>query len=124
MGFRQEYVEYEKQPRTAGASGWTLARKIELVIDSVTAFPTRRCDGAPIWAAAMLAVALVLTVAGVRLLPELGGGLLLVLALLFGLSGADAGAGDRRRVRMERAGGGAARPQSSSKPPRRTTCRR
>ena len=38
LGFRQEYVEYDKQPRVAGRSGWTLARKIKLVVDSVTAF--------------------------------------------------------------------------------------
>jgi dolichol-phosphate mannosyltransferase len=87
MGFRQEYVEYEKRPRAAGASGWTLGKKVRLVIDSVTAFsnaPLRWCS---YLGAAMLAVALALTVAGVALLPELGGGLLIVLAVLFALSG-------------------------------------
>ena len=87
MGFRQEHVEYDKQPRAAGASGWTLARKIRLVIDSVTAFsnaPLRWCAYVGV---AMLLVALVLTVAGIALLPELGGGILIVLAVLFGLSG-------------------------------------
>ena len=87
MGFTQEYVDYEKQPRTAGASGWTLARKIRLVIDSVTAFSNAPLRWCAYLRAAMLAVALVLTVAGIRLLPELGGGLLLVMALLFALSG-------------------------------------
>ena len=87
MGFTQEYVDYEKQPRTAGASGWTLARKIRLVIDSVTAFSNAPLRWCAYLGAAMLAVALVLTVIGIRLLPELGGGLLLVMALLFGLSG-------------------------------------
>jgi dolichol-phosphate mannosyltransferase len=87
MGFRQEYVDYEKQPRAAGASGWTLSRKIRLVIDSVTAFSNAPLRWCAYLGAAMLAVALVLTIAGVRLLPELGGGLLLVLAVLFGLSG-------------------------------------
>ena len=38
MGFRQEFVEYDKQPRAAGRSGWTLAKKAALVADSVTAF--------------------------------------------------------------------------------------
>jgi len=38
LGFRQEFVEYDKQPRASGKSGWTLARKITLVVDSVTAF--------------------------------------------------------------------------------------
>ena len=87
MGFKQEYVDYEKQPRTAGASGWTLSRKIRLVIDSVTAFSNAPLRWCAYFGAAMLAVALVLTIGGVRLLPELGGGLLLVLAVLFGLSG-------------------------------------
>ena len=87
MGFTQEYVDYEKQPRTAGASGWTLARKIRLVIDSVTAFSNAPLRWCAYLGAAMLAVALVLTVIGIRLLPELGGGLLLVMALLFGVSG-------------------------------------
>jgi polyisoprenyl-phosphate glycosyltransferase len=87
MGFKQEYVEYEKQPRTAGSSGWTLARKIRLVIDSVTAFSNAPLRWCAYLGAAMLAVALLLTVAGIRLLPELGGGLLLVMALLFALSG-------------------------------------
>ena len=87
MGFRQEYVEYDKQPRVAGASGWTLARKIRLVVDSVTA-----CSNAPLrWCAyvgaALLLVALVLTSVGITLLPELGGGLLIVLAVFVGLSG-------------------------------------
>jgi dolichol-phosphate mannosyltransferase len=87
MGFKQEYVDYEKQPRTAGASGWTLARKIRLVIDSVTAFSNAPLRWCAYFGVAMLAVALVSTVVGVRLLPELGGGLLLVMAVLFGLSG-------------------------------------
>jgi len=46
LGFRQVTVEYDKQPRAAGTSGWTLARKIKLVVDSVTAFsdvPIRMC---------------------------------------------------------------------------------
>jgi polyisoprenyl-phosphate glycosyltransferase len=47
LGFRQEYVEYDKQPRAAGRSGWTMARKIKLVMDSVTGFsemPIRLCS--------------------------------------------------------------------------------
>lgn len=87
IGFRQEYVEYDKQPRAAGASGWTLARKIRLVIDSVTAFSNAPLRWCAYIGAGMLAVALVLTAAGVALLPELGGGILLVLAVLFGVSG-------------------------------------
>jgi len=87
IGFRQEYVEYDKQPRAAGASGWTLARKIRLVIDSVTAFSNAPLRWCAYIGAGMLALAVALTVAGVALLPELGGGILLVLAVLFGVSG-------------------------------------
>ena len=46
LGFRQAHVEYDKQPRAAGRSGWTLGRKVALVADSVTAFtalPIRVC---------------------------------------------------------------------------------
>jgi dolichol-phosphate mannosyltransferase len=87
IGFRQEYVEYDKQPRAAGASGWTLARKIRLVIDSVTAFSNAPLRWCAYIGAGMLALALALAVAGVALLPELGGGILLVLSVLFGVSG-------------------------------------
>jgi polyisoprenyl-phosphate glycosyltransferase len=47
LGFRQEYVDYDKQARGAGRSGWTIARKIKLVVDSVTGFsdaPIRFCS--------------------------------------------------------------------------------
>ena len=46
LGFPQAVIEYDKQPRAAGRSGWTLARKVKLVVDSVTAFsdlPVRLC---------------------------------------------------------------------------------
>ena len=38
MGFRQATVEYDKQARQHGSSGWTLEKKLKLVADSVTAF--------------------------------------------------------------------------------------
>jgi polyisoprenyl-phosphate glycosyltransferase len=38
IGGRQASVSYEKQARFSGRSGWTLTKKIELLIDSVTAF--------------------------------------------------------------------------------------
>ena len=87
MGFRQEYVEYDKQPRASGASGWTVARKIRLLIDSITAFsnaPLRWCAYVGV---VLLVLALALTIPGVALLPELGGGILIILAVLIGLSG-------------------------------------
>ena len=86
MGFRQEQVEYDKQPRAAGASGWTLARKMQLVSDSVIAFsnaPLRWCS---YLGAVLFVIGLLLAIGGVLLLPELGGGILIVLAVLVGLS--------------------------------------
>ncbi len=41
MGFRQVRVGYDKQPRARGASGWTLQKKIKLVVDSVVSFSDR-----------------------------------------------------------------------------------
>src|SRR5205814_9806146 len=38
MGFRQTTIQYDKQERVAGSSGWTLEKKLKLVVDSVTSF--------------------------------------------------------------------------------------
>jgi glycosyltransferase involved in cell wall biosynthesis len=38
VGFKQESVGYVKQARTHGRSGWTLAKKVKLLLDSVTSF--------------------------------------------------------------------------------------
>jgi dolichol-phosphate mannosyltransferase len=38
MGFRQEVVEYTKHARHSGSSGWSFAKKLKLVVDSVTSF--------------------------------------------------------------------------------------
>lgn len=38
MGFSQARIEYDKKERLYGQSGWSLAKKINLVIDSVTTF--------------------------------------------------------------------------------------
>lgn len=38
LGFRQDFIGYEKRARTAGVSKWTLSRKIKLLIDSFVAF--------------------------------------------------------------------------------------
>src|SRR4030095_16071651 len=74
LGFRQEFVEYDKQPRLSGQSGWTLARKIKLVvalIKSFCALATRLCTGVGL---ALVACSLVLLIFAVVLLPQLGGG--------------------------------------------------
>jgi dolichol-phosphate mannosyltransferase len=87
LGFRQDSVEYDKQPRAAGQSGWTLARKITLVIDSVTSFsdfPIRLCAYG---GALLIAIALVVLIASLVLLPTLLAGLLFVLSVVTGLAG-------------------------------------
>jgi dolichol-phosphate mannosyltransferase len=38
MGFNQTSILYEKQARVHGRSGWTLRKKIKLVVDSLTSF--------------------------------------------------------------------------------------
>lgn len=38
MGFRQSTITYAKQARLHGRSGWTLKKKLKLVVDSVTSF--------------------------------------------------------------------------------------
>jgi dolichol-phosphate mannosyltransferase len=87
LGFRQESVEYDKQPRTAGQSGWTLSRKIKLVVDSVTSFsdlPIRICTYAGLM---LMIAALVPLILSVALLPRLGGGILFLLSMIVGLAG-------------------------------------
>jgi dolichol-phosphate mannosyltransferase len=87
LGFRQASVEYDKQPRAAGKSGWTLARRRRLLFDSVTAFtdlPIRLCGYA---GALLLAIALVAGIVAVALLPSVGAVFIFVLAAMFGLTG-------------------------------------
>lgn len=38
MGFRQDYIYYDKQARKFGRSGWDLRKKLKLVVDSMTSF--------------------------------------------------------------------------------------
>ena len=87
LGFRQVSIDYDKQPRAAGRSGWTLARKIKLVIDSVAAFsefPIRLCA----YGGAVLLLGGLLVGAGALfLLPSLLAGLLLLLAAVIGFAG-------------------------------------
>ena len=87
LGFRQEFVEYDKQPRIAGQSGWTLTRKIKLVVDSITSFsdfPIRICTSVGL---ALMLVSVALLVFAIALLPQLGGGVLFLLSLIVGLGG-------------------------------------
>jgi dolichol-phosphate mannosyltransferase len=87
LGFRQAHVEYDKQARAHGRSGWTFPRKAKLVIDSVVSFsdfPIRWCAYV---GGGLLVLATLVGVSALFLLPSLGAGLLLVTALLLGLSG-------------------------------------
>jgi len=38
MGFRQKTIFYDKREREHGKSGWNLAKKIKIIVDSVTSF--------------------------------------------------------------------------------------
>jgi dolichol-phosphate mannosyltransferase len=38
LGFKQDFIEYQKAPRKAGKSKWTISKKIKLLIDSFVAF--------------------------------------------------------------------------------------
>ena len=38
IGFRQTIVTYDKQARMHGSSGWSLRKKIKIVLDSITSF--------------------------------------------------------------------------------------
>lgn len=38
MGFRQEAITYDKQPRQHGKSSWSLEQKLKMAIDSLTSF--------------------------------------------------------------------------------------
>ena len=87
LGFRQEFVEYDKQPRASGKSGWTLARKVKLVVDSVVGF-----SEFPIWwclyaGGVMMLSALIPAVVAVVFSPASGAGVWLIAALVLWLSG-------------------------------------
>jgi dolichol-phosphate mannosyltransferase len=87
LGFRREFIEYDKQPRASGRSGWTLARKIKLVVDSVVGFSER-----PLWwclyaGAALAALAVIPLVAAVLMYPATAAVPWLMSALVVGLAG-------------------------------------
>ena len=82
IGFRQESVEYDKQPRAAGRSGWSLTKKVNLVADSITAFSDLPLRAGGIVGAAIAVLGTVfalLAVAGVAI-GSLPPGSLLILA--------------------------------------------
>jgi dolichol-phosphate mannosyltransferase len=59
LGFRQDVITYDKQPRLHGSSGWNTRKKLKLVFDSITGFtdlPIAACwtTGAALLAAGVL----------------------------------------------------------------------
>jgi dolichol-phosphate mannosyltransferase len=88
MGFRQEVIEYTKQARHSGRSGWSLGKKIKLVVDSVTSFsylPIRliSCAGVVVAMFGFLYAAFVVLNA-VRGSPVEGWSSLMVVVLVLG----------------------------------------
>jgi len=88
LGFTQAYVEYDKQPRLSGRSGWTVARKIKLVVDSITAFtevPVRACT---YLGGGFLGLGALLMVTGlVRWMSTGAGHLILLVSAMAGFAG-------------------------------------
>jgi dolichol-phosphate mannosyltransferase len=87
LGFRQDQVEYDKRARASGQSGWTLTRKLQLVVDSIASFsnlPIRLCSYAGLM---LMATAFVLWIVSLAGGPDLGGGMRLLLIAIVGLSG-------------------------------------
>lgn len=87
IGFRQAFIEYDKQPRASGQSGWTLARKIKLVVDSITAFSDLPIRLTLYGGLSLMGVASLILLGSLFLLPALGAGLLMLMALILWLGG-------------------------------------
>jgi polyisoprenyl-phosphate glycosyltransferase len=87
LGFRQEYIEYDKQPRVAGRSGWTIARKIKLVIDSITAFSDAPITACWLVGAALMAIGLTAVIVGLVVFESLQAAVVVLLGAMTGLSG-------------------------------------
>ena len=88
MGFRQSAITYEKQARVHGESGWTLRKKLKLVVDSVTSFsyqPIRLMSYAGfVVALAGFLYAIVVVINSVRGNPVQGWSSLMVVLLVVG----------------------------------------
>ena len=87
LGFRQEYIEYDKQPRAAGRSGWTIARKIKLVVDSITAFSNAPITACWLIGAALLVIGLLSVVVGLVFFQSLQAAVVVLLGAMAALSG-------------------------------------
>jgi glycosyltransferase involved in cell wall biosynthesis len=87
LGFRQEYIEYDKQPRAAGRSGWTIARKIKLVVDSITAFSDAPIQACWLIGAALMVIGFLSIVVGLTGFESLQAALLVLLGAIAGGTG-------------------------------------
>jgi dolichol-phosphate mannosyltransferase len=88
MGFRQSSVTYTKQARLHGRSGWSLEKKLKLLVDSITSFtylPIRVMSYAGfVFAIAGLVYALVVVINAFRGTPAQGWSSLMVVVLVVG----------------------------------------
>ena len=87
LGFRQEYIEYDKQPRAAGRSGWTMARKIKLVVDSITAFSDAPITACWLVGAALMAIGFLSMVVGLTVFESLQAAVVVLLGAIAGGTG-------------------------------------
>ena len=87
LGFKQEYIEYDKQPRAAGRSGWTIARKIKLVVDSITAFSDAPIQACWLLGAALMALGLITVVVGLVVFESLQAAVVVLLGAMAGCTG-------------------------------------
>jgi glycosyltransferase involved in cell wall biosynthesis len=87
LGFRQAYIEYDKRPRAAGRSGWTLARKIKLVIDSITAFSEAPIQACWLAGVALMALGLGVVIVGLVWFESLQAAVVVVLGAVAGSCG-------------------------------------
>ena len=87
LGFRQEYIEYDKQPRAAGRSGWTMARKIKLVVDSITAFSDAPITACWLVGAALMVVGFLSIVVGLTVFESLQAAVVVLLGAIAGGTG-------------------------------------
>jgi len=87
LGFRQAYIEYDKQPRVAGRSGWTIARKIKLVIDSITAFSDAPIQACWIAGATLMLLGLITVISGLVWFESLQAAVIVVLGAIAGSCG-------------------------------------
>jgi len=87
LGFRHEYIEYDKQPRAAGRSGWTIARKIKLVVDSITAFSDAPIQACWLVGGALMVIGFLSIVVGLTVFESLQAAVVVLLGAIAGGTG-------------------------------------